>query len=114
MSTMDHTASIAAVQASLNHIEKTLEVDRADRAATSIKVDDIRERVTRLESAAALASDLPQRLSASETDHAVETAVREEREAVLKDIRRAVFGAISAVAALVSIASFVIIYMVGA
>jgi Mg2+ and Co2+ transporter CorA len=108
---MELKAQVAAIRATLNHIEKSMDLANVERGETNRIIDDIRDRVVRLESATSQNSDLPGRVAHNEIENAVQDAVRTERSEVLKDVRRAIFSAIGAVAALVGVAATVIVWL---
>ncbi len=111
MTESDLKAQVAAIRATLDHIEKSLERANTERSETHRIIDDIRERVVRLESSNDHDADLPRRVARNEKENAVQDAVRTERAEVLKDIRRVIFSAIGAVAALVGVSATIIVWI---
>lgn len=113
MTEADLKAAVASMRASLTHIEKAMDRADVERTETGRTIDDIRERVVRLESASYQSADLPGRVAHNELENAVQEAVRVERQEVLTGVRKAIFGAIGAVAGLVAIAATSIVWMTG-
>lgn len=116
VTTDDLRPQISAIQTTLRHIEAGLKDDRAESKKRSDMLDDLRDRITRVETVAQGGQGLPERVAHNETANAVQDAVNARTQELTEAFRRDLRGGLQAIAALISIgAAFigVVVYFTG-
>jgi YesN/AraC family two-component response regulator len=113
MTTDDLRSEIAAIRATLSHIEATLEKQDEHRSETTRTITNFLERLVKLEASGGQLATIPERVAHAEAANEVQDAIRSERAQTVKEIRQIVFGGIAAAASLATILALVLSYYVG-
>jgi len=103
---------IAAIRVTLRHIEDGMREAKAHREQSTKAHTAMLERLIRLESGAQQSADLPGRVAHTETENAVQDAVRAERIETVRNVRQAVFGGIAAAGTIAGIVALVVTWAI--
>ena len=106
MTDHDLHARLARIETSLQHIQEDVTEAKSERADAVRQTHDFMARLVRLEAGDRALSDIPSRVAHAEAVNEVQEAVKDERTAIIREIRAFVIGGFAIAGVMFSIANY--------